>query len=181
MRPVRQIFLAPIIFLFIGSLAAQDTLQPKVRLHSPRKALIFSAIFPGAGQIYNKQYWKAPVVWGGFVALGFSLDHNITFYTEFRKAYIDRTDGDSTTVDKYVLDFPEEEQLLRITKYFRRNLDLTLLGMTLLYLANLVDAYVDAHLFEFDVGDDLTVQWQPEFYNMQSRALNTGIHLTLRL
>jgi len=143
--------------------------------------MLYSALLPGAGQIYNKKYWKAPLVWGGFVALGLSLDYNLGNYREFRDAYIARTDADSTTNDTMYNDLLDDAQVLSFTKLFRRQLDLTFVGMTLLYAINIIDAYVDGHLFDFDVGEDLEVHWTPSFYDLNARSFSAGVHFQIKL
>jgi len=153
-------------------------IEPK--LHSPRRALLLSTFLPGAGQIYNKKYWKAPLIWGGFVALGFSLDFNIFAYRTYRTAYIARTDNDVLTTDT-TFGILTDAQVLSNTKFYHRKVNLTFVGFALLYTANLIDAYVDGHLFQFDVGEDIAIHWNPSFYDLSARSFSAGIQLRMNL
>ncbi len=146
--------------------------------HSPRKAALLSAVLPGAGQIYNKKYWKAPIVWGG---MGFSLYNvfsNNKNYHKFRDAYLIRIDDDPNTTDNYV-DIYTDDQLLTIQDGYRRNRDLSYLSLGVIYVLNIVDASVDGHLYSFDVGDDLSFNLRPYIdYTIQP---TTGLTLSLKL
>jgi hypothetical protein len=148
--------------------------------HSPKKAAIMSAIIPGAGQIYNKKYWKVPIIYAGIAGLGYSFNLNESKYLQYRNAYKARLDNDPSTVDN----FPKysDGDLNTLQKYYHRFRDLSVIGATLLYVMNIVDASVDAHLFNFSVDDDdLSFNLQPTLIN--TAALNqyaTGLTLKIR-
>ena len=149
-----------------------------VEEHAPNKALLMSAIIPGAGQIYNKKYWKPPIIYGGFAACAYFIVTNNTRYQRYRKAYIQRADGDSTTIDAYV-NLYTENNLIDLKNYYRRNRDLTIIITAAVYVLNLLDAYVDAHLFSFNVSDNLSLRVMPD-YRIDSRDGNfTGLQLNL--
>jgi hypothetical protein len=143
-----------------------------VVVHSPRKATIYSAVFPGLGQIYNRKYWKVPLVYGGFVTLGYFINFNNEQYTTYKQAYSDIIDTDPYTnshlnlkVNPSLLQ-PDRisnftEALRRQKDYWRRNRDLVVIGTVVFYAVNIIDASVDAHFFNFDVSDDLTINWAP--------------------
>jgi len=153
-----------------------DTTKAK---HSPKKAALFSAVLPGMGQAYNKKYWKIPVVYAGFAGLGFWIGTNTKNYREYNEAYKLRVDGDSTTIDKYVGEYGNED-LRSLKRGYRRNLDLSVILTVVWYALNIVDATVDAHLFEFDVSDNLSLRVEPVL-EYHSRANNfTGLKLGLR-
>lgn len=96
----RSVFLYAAFFLLSSSLyAQQDTVKEKV--HSPKKAAIMSAVIPGLGQIYNRKYWKPPIIYAGAAAIYYFAHFNTKYYKEFRDAYIARVDDDSTTIDPY--------------------------------------------------------------------------------
>lgn len=128
---------------------------------SPSKAAFYSAIFPGGGQIYNKKYWKVPIVWA---ALGTStyiyLDNN-TEYKRYRSAYKQRRNGFQ---DEFTLDDGTElislTGLERAQKTLRGNRDLSIMSIVLIYVLQIVEASVNAHLLQFDASDDLTVNPQ---------------------
>lgn len=142
------------------------------KVHSPRKATIYSAVLPGLGQIYNRKYWKVPIVYGGFATLGYFITFNNEEYGKFRQAYSDILDTDPNTnsfvelvTDPRSLD-PENigqltERLRKAKDYWRRNRDLLVIGTAVFYAVNIIDASVDAHFFNFDISDDLTINWAP--------------------
>jgi len=130
--------------------------------HSPRKATIMSALLPGLGQSYNKKYWKIPIIYAGFAGLGYLVKTNNDDYKIYKDAYKFRLDGDESTVDSYVGIYSDND-LVTLKNFYRRNRDLSLIGMSVLYVLNIIDASVDAHLFYFNVSDDLTINVQPEY------------------
>lgn len=133
-------------------------------LHSPIKALRMSAALPGLGQVYNKKYWKPPVIYAGAATLLYFANYNGTRYKKYKTAVLYRLDGDSTTIDDFVFKYSDQD-LLTLKTYFRRNRDLCYIGTGLLYVLNLLDAYVDAHLFYFTVKDDVIIGYQPYILN----------------
>lgn len=150
-----------LLVLFSTSLWAQkDSSSVVVRNHSSKKALIYSTILPGLGQAYNHKYWKMPIIYGAGYLLVSSAFQNGSSYQKYLKAYRQRTDGDSTTIDPYV-NLYSTDNLILIKNAYRRNRDLSIIGCVALYALNMIDAYVDAELFEFDVSDDLRASIRP--------------------
>jgi len=148
--------------------------------HPPNKAMMMSAILPGAGQIYNERYWKLPILYGGLTACGYFIHFNNKRYQTFRHAYILRADGDSTTVDEFTTLYTEDN-LLDLKNYYRRNRDLTIIITVAVYVLNVLDAYVDAHLFYFNVNDNLSLRVTPDFRFDQQMRNYTGIQLNFAL
>ncbi len=154
---------------------ASDTLKTERQevKHSPRKATIYSAVFPGLGQIYNRKYWKVPLVYGGFATLGYFINFNNERYTTYRKAYSDIIDGDPFTNSHLYLEnvnprflLPEQlsnytETLRRYKDSSRRDRDMVVIGTVVFYAVNIIDASVDAHFFNFDISDELSINWVP--------------------
>ena len=158
---------------------AQDSIQStsgrhKKEDHSARKATIYSAALPGLGQIYNRKYWKLPLVYGGFFMLGYYINFNHDNFELFSQAYLDITDDDPNTTSYLRLrlnpntDLNNPAHRTRLTQnlragrdYWRRNRDLLIISTAAFYALNIIDASVDAHFFNFDVSDDLTVRWMP--------------------
>jgi hypothetical protein len=147
---------------------SQDYVDSLSIKHSPKKATILSAVLPGAGQVYNKKYWKVPVLYAGFATLGYLIKFNNDEYKEFKDAFIKRVDGDESTIDDYVGVYSDQD-LQRLKEYYRRNRDLSIVGISLLYVMNIVDASVDAHLFYFEVTDDISMKWQPGIHDINGR------------
>ena len=131
----------------------------KVKTHSPKLASLLSMAVPGMGQVYNKKYWKVPVIYVGFGALIYFADKNNNIYQKYKTAYQYRIDDDSTTVDNYP--YASEDNLLDQKDYWRRNRDLCYIGTIVLYVLNIVDASVDANLFDYDISDDLSLRVEP--------------------
>ena len=139
---------------------------------APTKAVWLAALFPGLGQVYNRRYWKLPIIVGGYLGLGYATSWNNGMLSDYTKAYADIMDNDPTT-NSYMDFFPstvKEEDLdktwltnvLRSRKnYFRRNRDLCIIGMVAVYLVAIVDAYVDASLAHFDISPDLSMDVYP--------------------
>jgi hypothetical protein len=160
--------------------------------HSPRKATIYSAVLPGMGQIYNKKYWKVPLVYIGFGTLGYFIDWNNDQYMQYRKAYSDIVDDDPNTNSFEGLNFEGRwdlnnssqrsqftDALKRAKDYSRRNRDLVIISTAAFYAINIIDASVDAHFFDFDISDDLTFQWVPgPVYCLDQKLI--GIHCRIR-
>ena len=167
-----------------------DTLKPVNKkpvteegVHSPRKAAIYSAILPGLGQAYNKKYWKIPLVYIGFGAIGYFIDWNNDNYQLIRKGYRHWTDGNDETTGyldiesirkmNYNINDPRDyehvkDALQKQQDYYRRNRDLLIISFVGFYGLNIIDASVDAHLFNFDISDDLTFDWQPSMLNINN-------------
>lgn len=144
----------------------------QANVHSPRKATIYSAVLPGLGQLYNRKYWKVPLVYGGFATLGYFINFNNEQYTIYKQAYSDIIDTDPYTDSHLKLKVnpsllqPDRlsnftEALRRQKDYWRRNRDLVVIGTVVFYAVNIIDASVDAHFFNFDISDDLTINWIP--------------------
>jgi hypothetical protein len=147
-----------------------DTLNLYVS-HSPAKAAIMSAVVPGLGQIYNRKYWKVPVV---YAAIGVSVERFITFqnkYNQYRRAYIDINDKDPYTNFHETMGFPasysEEQKRQFITKNketLRTWRDWSIVAMVVAYALNIIDANVDAHLIDFNLEDNISLNIQPSFF-----------------
>jgi len=120
---------------------------------APAKAAFYSAVLPGLGQVYNKQYWKIPLVYGAIGAGGYYYMFNNNLYQDFRQAYFDRKNGLTDKFPQYT-----EDVLITAQKYYRKQRDTALLLTILAYVLNIVDANVSAHLKQWNVNDDLSFQ-----------------------
>jgi hypothetical protein len=142
----------------------------------PNKAIIYSAIFPGLGQIYNRKYWKLPIVYGGFLGCVYAFTWNGNQYTGYKNAYNDFTDKNDATRswEAYVpyswgkqeeWDSQRNDYFTRSLQskkdFYRRNRDLSYIVTVGVYAICMIDAYVDAQLFDFDISPDLTLRLDP--------------------
>ncbi len=146
---------------------------------SAKRALWLSIILPGAGQIYNRKYWKLPIVYGGFVGCAYAIRWNNMMYKDYSQAYIDIMDDDPTTQSyNQFLHLgnkitPENEdrykELFKKRKdYYRRYRDLSFFILIGVYALSVVDAYVDASLSEFDISKDLSMSISPTIISNQA-------------
>ncbi|MBK9107984.1 MAG: hypothetical protein IPM92_06265 [Saprospiraceae bacterium] len=136
----------------------------------PGKALAYSLLLPGAGQVYNKKYWKLPIVYAGFGSMIYFISFNSTEFNRYDRALRERIDNPSDPQDEFV-------GILSLTgidsyrKFYDRNLQLSYIGLGIVYLLTGIDAYVDAHLNQFDVSKDLSLQWAPDFSGYGGQVL----------
>lgn len=127
--------------------------------HSAKRAALRSTIIPGWGQAYNEKYWKIPLLYAGLGSSIYFIADNQMQYQNFKDAYLLRTDNDSTTQDL----FPQytDENLLTLIDFHRRNRDFSGVITLFIFALNILDATVDAHLYGFDVSEDLSFRLQP--------------------
>ena len=175
---------------FIGDAAVNY--NGKIPASRVKKATTLSMICPGAGQIYNGSYWKAPIVIGGFASMVYVIDWNNRGYQRFRTAYNLRVDYDNAlkeynaATDKTGLTKPSPtdefrgrytaDYLKNLKNSYRRNRDLSIIITAGVYLFNVIDAHVDAHLKDYDISDNLSMDVQPHIgnvYTAQSGSINT--------
>ena len=115
-----------------------------------------SACLPGLGQIYNKKYWKVPIIYGGAVAVVYSANWNSKYYKMFKVAYKNRVNGDSIHYSNY-----SDTSLQTARDYYRKYLELSYIIGGAIYIMNIIDAAVDAHLYHFDISDNLSMKINP--------------------
>ena len=139
----------------------------------PKKAGLYSAILPGAGQVYTKKYWKVPVIYGGLITSAYYINESNDFYQLYKSTYLNRLDGDFTDNLNY-----SDSDLRTLTKHYRRNREVSALLFTLTYILNIVDASVNAHLFDYDVSEDLSLHIQPVYFSKENAS---GFSLSFNL
>lgn len=143
---------------------------------NPKRAMWLAIVLPGAGQIYNRKYWKLPIVYGGFVGCAYAMRWNNQMYSDYSQAYLDLMDDDPNTqsynqflhlgakIDESNLQ--RYQQLFKKRKdKFRRWRDLSFFCLVGVYALSIVDAYVDATLSEFDISKDLSLKVEPTIIN----------------
>ena len=177
MRAPRILLIALVVLGLIPSAHCQaDTLDWRYR-HSPKKASILSAVLPGAGQVYNRKYWKAPIVLAGLGTCVYFIQENNSEYRRYKDAYIALVDGDPTTVSEF--EGRSAQSVLNVADTYRRWRDLSYIAIGLVYVLNIVDASVDAHFVRFDVSPDLSLALAP---SLSTAALGApGLRLSLAL
>jgi len=153
---------------------------PEKKLHSPAKAGLYSAILPGLGQAYNKKYWKIGIIGAGTVALVYSYQFSSKNYRLHKDELILRQSKEPGNFNPDLTLYSDSD-LNELQDFYRRNRDLTVIGFALLYALNIVDATVDAHFFDFNMSDDLSLNIRPEpVYNALTARNSFGLGINLR-
>jgi hypothetical protein len=165
---------------------------------SPKKASIYAALFPGLGQIYNGKYWKLPIVYGGYVGIIYVLGWNNNNYNDYFDAY--KTMSKYTSVDQMSL--ADKDYLNNLFKipywnlnlnpshfesfktqlkggkdFYRRNRDMSIIAIAALHVLSIIDASVDANLFDFDINDNLSMRMDPLPMNLKNGPNVVGINI----
>ncbi len=143
-------------------------------IHSPHKATMYSALVPGLGQIYNKKYWKLPVIYGLAGIFIYTFDYNNNQYNKFTNGYLDMKSGKIDTFEGY----SNVETITKIRDNFKRNRDLNVIVLAAVYLLNVLDATVDAHLMDYDISNDLSLNLQPSLINSFDNQQAIGFTLS---
>ncbi|MBT6699995.1 MAG: hypothetical protein HOB15_06255, partial [Flavobacteriales bacterium] len=141
---------------FICTLISLSISSQKIQKDkSPKKAAIYSAVIPGAGQIYTKKYWKVPIIYGGLVTSAYFINDNNNQYKEYREAALLSYE---TGEDQLGYTYSE---LITLKDHYKRNREISYFSFVGVYILNIIDASVNAHLFHFDVSDDISLNIRP--------------------
>ena len=171
------------------SLEAPSTLPPlrPTFKPNPTRALWLALVFPGGGQIYNRKYWKLPIVYGGFLGCYYALSWNNQMLRDYSQAYLDIMDSDPDT-KSYEKMLPmgysiagRESQFQEIFKnkknYYRRYRDMSIFAFIAVYAIAVIDAYVDAELSSFDISPDLSLRMTPAVISTSNPRAQAPLHL----
>lgn len=154
----------------IGNVYSQtDSLSDSVEVftHSPKKATYLSLV-PGLGQIYNKKYWKLPIVYAGFAATGYFAFWNRGEYLKYNEAYVCILNDPDNCENELAIKY-DSDQLKSARDYYRRNMELSFIIMGAWYILQILDATVDAHLYYWEVNDNLSLKAEPVFQNSMAQ------------
>lgn len=193
-KGVKEIEEPESIVVKTDSIPPTQDLNKKIFIPNPTKATWLAVVFPGGGQIYNRKYWKLPIIYGGFAGCAYALSWNGKMYKDYSQAYLDIMDSNPNTKSYEDLLPPNarynEEQLKNTIKkrkdMFRRYRDLSIFAFIGVYLISIIDAYVDAELSNFDITPDLSMKVEPTVINnnqFQSTSLkdkSVGLQCVLR-
>ena len=169
MSVIKYIFFACLLFLE-STITAQESV-----VKIPKRAGLYSAILPGAGQVYTKKYWKVPIIYAGLITSAYYIKENHNLYGLYKQTYLNRLDGDRT--DEFTNRYTDAN-LLTLTEHYRRNAEVSALLFTLTYVLNIVDASVSAHLFDYDVSKDISLHIQPIYMVKENTS---GLSLSIKL
>lgn len=162
---------------------AADTalLKTYAARYDPRKALLYAAIVPGLGQIYNKKYWKLPLVYGGFIALGYAVNFYQEGFIKYKKElYFNLENGYTEDTDIRPDDVYTTANYRRIVDLYKRQRDFMMILLGGMYLIQMVDAHVDAHLKEFDLNPKLQVSIRPMAEQSAMIGNQTGFSIVFK-
>lgn len=184
----RQVFLVGAVASYLYFIGDAAVCYSTNEVSSVNKATTLATICPGAGQIYNKSYWRVPIVVGGFATMVYCIDWNNRGYQRFKKAYRLKYDFDQNP-EKYPSGSQDEFNgrysatfLKNLRNSYRRNRDLCIILTAGLYVLQIVDAHVDAHLRDYDISKDLAVNLQPMInYNPALGAGSASFGMNLNI
>lgn len=153
---------------------------------NPTKATWLAVVIPGGGQIYNRKYWKLPIVYGGFVGCLYAYNWNNQMYSDYRQAYLDIMDSDPNS-DSYKdffrpgYDFEKNKEYLtelfkKRKDRYRRWRDLSVFAFIGVYALSVIDAYVDAQLASFDISENLNITVEPEMFHNNLGRMDKGYY-----
>lgn len=159
-KSYRTLFMGAAAASFMGFLVDGIVNFPSPDITDIQRATTLSLVCPGAGQVYNGSYWKVPIVVVGMASMVYVIDWNQRGYSRFKLAYDLATDGDDTTIGE----FPNtsEESLRSIKNSYRRNRDLAIIGTVAVYLVQVADAHIDAHMQAYDISNNLSMKIEPQ-------------------
>ncbi len=183
-KPIYIIFRTLVLICIVLNTKAQNpsdnsekdiVSNPKEQVHSPHKATMYSAVVPGLGQVYNQKYWKLPIIYGVTGVFIYAFDFNNNQYNKYKNAYAEFDTGKITEFEGYT----DKNIILRLKDYHRRNRDLNVIVLAGVYMLNIIDATVDAHLFDYDISEDLSLNVQPSL--MRSVDNQNALGFTCRV
>ena len=163
------------------------------RIPDPNMAAWITALLPGLGQAYNRQYWKIPIIYAGAMGLGYAVAWNNQMYVDYRKGYTDITSGNpEARFYEYLvppgvtIDSSNKDYYTRVFKSkmegYQRNRDLSIMGVAVLYILSIIDSYVDSQLRDYDVSPDLSMKVAPTVIPAtQDRALENSLGVSCKL
>jgi hypothetical protein len=166
-----------------------NEVQPEIkstkRMLIPKKAAMYSAVLPGLGQIYNRKAWKVPILYAGIGATAYGIWWNDKYYTQYRNAFIDLSDSDPNS-NRHLDVLPPGADYVANKDYYdstiekkmnsyRRDRDLVIIVMVGVYVLNIIDANVDAHLSDFDISPDLSMNVSPVLMQDYTGFKNTTL------
>ena len=169
MSTIKHISLACLLF-FTNTLIAQESV-----VKIPKRAGLYSAILPGAGQVYTKKYWKIPIIYAGLITSAYYINESHNLYDLYKQTYLNRMAGDRT--DEFTNNYTDAN-LLTLKDHHRINREISALLFTLVYVLNIVDASVSAHLFDYDISEDISLHIQPIY---MQKEYTSGLSLSIKL
>lgn len=176
--------------------ATEQLLNPTVSFKpNSKKSVIFAAVFPGLGQIYNRKYWKLPIVYAGFIGFSYGISWNNRYFKNYSEAYkliMQENWADNfdqlkpylrygTTIEGLKSNLETQRSAFKRGRdIYRRNRDLSIIGALAFYGLTIIDAYVDAQLFDFDISPDLSLKVEPTMARDAFSGRSVGVQCSFR-
>ena len=160
-----------IIFFILFNIAANSQKIEK----KPSKAALYSTVFPGLGQAYTNKYWKIPIIYAGLITSGYYVNDNYQKYNLYKNTFIDRVNGGNN--DQFINIYSNND-LQTLTSFYRRNTEVSSLLFLLTYVLNILDASVNAHLVNYDISENISINLIPKNMSNNSYSL-INMHLNL--
>ena len=157
-----RIFTSFSLIIFFSFLTSYSSAQEVYK--SPKKAALFSLI-PGGGQIYTKKYWKVPIIYSALATSGFFIHDNNKNYKYYRDTYLNRLDGIGDDINY------TNSELITLKDYYKRNREISIMLFSLAYILNIVDASVNAHLFQYEIDENISLKIDPFSYDQFNHNL----------
>jgi hypothetical protein len=145
--------IAPSVRKNFGLTVRRSLLGLKQNYPNPRTAAFAGLVFPGGGQLYNGDYWKVPLVWGGYAGVTYLIIQNTTNYRDFRNAVLQRLNNEPDAFPQFSLPGLRQQR-----DFYRKNLERAYIGMFALHVLSALEAFVACHLDLFDISDDLSLK-----------------------
>ena len=157
--------------IYAQNISSDYKLKNMEKHKSPKKAAILS-IIPGAGQFYTEKYWKIPIIYSALITSAYYINDNNDQYKMYKNTYLNRMNGQDDDIDY------TNNELIILKDHYKRNREISVMLFSLTYLLNIIDASVNAHLFEYEVNENLSIQIRPV---KMIDSHHTGIALNIRL
>ena len=157
------------------SFACISTSAQEIKSKIPKKAGLYSSLLPGLGQVYTQNYWKIPIIYAGLITSAYYIKESNNLYQIYSSTYLNRLEGDNS--DQFYGQYSNYD-LTVLINYHRRNREISILCFVGTYILNIIDASVSAHLFNYDVSDNLSLHIQPIYFQ---RANTPGLLLSFNL
>ena len=159
------------IITFLIVVYSNSKSYAQIQKKSPKKAAILSVV-PGAGQFYTKKYWKIPIIYSALITSAYYINDNNDQYKFYKNTYLNRQDGITDNLNY------NNNELIVLKDFYKRNREVSVMLFSLTYLLNIIDASVNAHLFEYEVNENLSIQVEPI---KMIDSHHTGIALNIKL
>ena len=159
-----------VVLVFFSLTNSKKTIAQE-QTKSPKKAAILS-IVPGAGQVYTKKYWKIPIIYSALITSGYFIYDNNKNYKYYRDTYLNRINGIGDNIDY------TNSELITLKDYYKRNREISIMLFSLSYILNIVDASVNAHLFEYELNENISLKIEPlNYQEFQYSSLSLNVNL----